>query len=173
MRLWGSFALRVHRPHGAGDWPARGGQAAATSPFINSARRPRLVKGAKIGIDPDPVIQNGTLTVTVSVPGGDPSDWHMRIVAARGSPVMLAPRGLGAYGSPREGESGAYDCRIQITGFEPGEYLVDLSHNGAFDSPGMASKKFTVEPQEIMAVSASKSGPDWGSSRRNYGDNLP
>jgi len=91
----------------------------------------------------------------------------------RGSPVMLAPRGLDAYGSPREGESGAYDCRIQIIGFEPGEYLVDLSRNGEFDSPGMASKRFTVEPQKIMAVSASKPGPAWSSSRRDYGDGSP
>jgi len=143
-----------------------------TSRFINSARKPRPVKGAKIGIDPDPVIQNGTLTVTVSVPDGDPSDWHMRIVAARGHPVMLAPRGLDAYGSPKEGEGGSYDCRVQIIGFEPGEYLVDLSHNGEFGSQGMASKKFTVEPQEIMAVSASKSSPDRGSGRRAYGHGL-
>lgn len=148
------------------------GQAAAARQFINLARKPRRVKGVKIGVDPDPVIRSGTLTVTVSVPDGDPSVWFMRIVAVRGSPIRLAPRGLDTYGSPREGEHGTYDCRIQTAGFEPGEYLVDLAHNGAFDSPGMVSKKFAVEPQEIVVTSAGGSEPGRGLGHGGPGRDL-
>lgn len=128
------------------------------------------MKGVKIDIDPNPVIQNDFLTVTVSVPdGGDPSGWFMRIVAVSGSPTKLAPRGLDVYGSPKSGKRGVHDCRAQTVGFEPGDYLVDVAREGGFDAPGMASRRFTVEAQEIVVASPGRLGPDWDSGRRGHG----
>lgn len=124
-----------------------------------------------MAIDPDPVSENEVVTIAVEMPGGDPQDWEMRIVAAHDpAAIKRAPRGLDAYGSPVEGRPGAYECKISTIGFEPGEYLVDMAPGGRFDEPGMASKKFTVRPQEIIAVSAGKRYPeDYGMPGSRYG----
>lgn len=113
------------------------------------------MKGVKISIDPDPVAANNDVTVAVSAPGGcDPLDLLMRIVSARDSDIIkIGPRGLDAYGTPRQGEPGTYDCRIRTTGFDPGEYVVDVSPMGSFEPSDTASKKFTVSRQKAAAAS--------------------
>jgi len=120
------------------------------------------VKGVKISIEPNPVAQNEVVTITVSVPdGGGSTGWFMRIVAAHDSAVVKCePRGLGAYGAPREGDPGTYDCEIQTVRFETGGYLVDLSPTAAFDPQYMASKKFTVTGQRMAIATANWAGSD-------------
>ena len=105
------------------------------------------VMDAEVVIEPDPVRKSEPVTITISTLEGESQDWSMRIVAAHDpTAVMRAPRGLDAYGAPRAGDPDVYDCKIRTIGFEPGEYLVDLAPKGKFDSQGMVSKKFTVEP---------------------------
>lgn len=118
--------------------------------------------GAKIAIEPDPVEQGNTIMVTVGIPGGgDLSSWHMRIVSAQDpAAIKLAPRGLDAYGAPRDGAADAYDCKIAIIEFKPGEYIVDLAPGGRFDTPDMVSKKFTVRPARVIVASAGRTDPD-------------
>lgn len=117
--------------------------------------------GAEISIELDPVEQGNTITVAVAITGGGkPPGWHMHIVSAQDSSMVRTPRGLDAYGSPREGVAGAYDCEIAIIGFEPGEYMVDLAPGGKFDTPEMASKKFTVRPARIIVASAGRKYPE-------------
>lgn len=124
----------------------------------------------KIAIDPDPVGEGNNMTVTVGITGGEPAGWQMRIVSAQDSSVVRTPRSLDAYGSPREGATGVYDCEIATIGFKPGEYMVDLAPGGKFDTPEMASKKFTVRPGRIAVASAGKKYPeDYGMPGSHYG----
>jgi len=106
------------------------------------------------------VRQNEAVMITVSMPdGGDPSGWLMRIVEAQGS-TKLSPRRLGAYGGPRQGEPGTYDCKVHTIKFEPGEYFVDLSTAASFDPLETTSKKFTVMPRRIVVATAGAAGPN-------------
>lgn len=105
----------------------------------------------KISIEPDPVRRNEVVTITVSTPGGgDPSGLLMRIVSAQGSLTMRAPRKLDAYGAPKPGEPGAYECKIHTIKFESGEYLVDVVPGSTFSSSDVVSKKFTVVPPRTI-----------------------
>lgn len=118
------------------------------------------MKGVAISISPDPVKQNEVVTVTVSMPdGSDPSGWLMRMVAAEGA-TKLPPRRLDAYGDPRQENSGMHDCKVRTIGFEPGEYLVDLSPTGSFDPLETVSKKFAVVPHRIVVASVGMGGHD-------------
>lgn len=127
------------------------------------------MKGVKISVEPNPVEQNEAVTITVSVPGGGSTGWFMRIVAAHDSAVVKCEaRGLGAYGNPRPGDPNTHDCKIQTIGFEPGEYLVDVSPMTSFELPDTASKKFTVEAQMPIVVSANLSSPNSGFMRPGY-----
>lgn len=117
------------------------------------------MKSVEISVEPDTVRQNDAVTVTVSIPdGGDPSGWFMRIVEAQGT-TKVSPRKLGAYGDPRQGAPGTYDCKVHTIKFEPGEYFVDLSTVVSFDPLETTSKKFTVMPRRIIVATAGAVGP--------------
>jgi len=83
--------------------------------------------------------------------------------------VKREARGLDAYGDPKHAEPSAYERKISTIGFEPGEYLVDVSPMGAFEPANTASKKFTVRHQDIAVASAGRPAPDLGFPRRVYG----
>jgi len=120
----------------------------------------RRVKDVKISVRPHTVEQGGIVTVTVVIPnGGDPSSLLMRIVSAQGSATAVDARKLNAFVTRAAGQD-AYACEISTAAFRPGEYLVDISPMASFELSGTISKKFTVEHQMPIVVSANASEPN-------------
>lgn len=103
------------------------------------------MEGVKVDVEPERVTQGMPALVIVTGLGGhNPQCLLMQVVAGKDEAVMLPLRRLGTYASPGEGGPDTYEAVIGTVGYEPGDYIVDVSGSEPLRARDAASARFTV-----------------------------
>jgi len=107
-----------------------------------------------VTVAPSTVKQGGEITVAVSarVPVGD---WFLRICESSGG-IRSRPTRLSVYGAPvPDGDAATLECKIRTIGYEPGEYMVDVSPDDGFVPERTKTRRLLVEDAEPRVASRS------------------
>lgn len=112
---------------------------------------PRAVQDVQVTVVPSTVRQGDEITVAVS--SREPiDDWLLRICESGGE-VRSRPTRLSVYGAPAsDGDSATLECKIRTIGYEPGEYMVDVSPDDEFALERTKTRRLVVEAAEPKVI---------------------
>lgn len=117
------------------------------------------MEGVEIAVKPERARRGEAVAVIVyGLEGYNLTSLLMQVVAGKNAAIMLPPRRLGTYASPRQVRADVYDSVIETASYEPGEYIVDVSGSERFEARHTASKRFTVVASRPMARGAGLAG---------------
>lgn len=105
-------------------------------------------------VAPSTVRQGDEITVAVSS-GGPMGGWLLRVCESGGR-IRSRPTRLAVYGAPApDGDTVTLECKIRTLGYEPGEYMVDVSPDGEFALGRTVTRRLVVEAAEPKAATRS------------------